>query len=326
MYKTISIIIPYFKESPGVLFPLLSSINNQVGIDWEKVECIMVNDGADNSLPDDFYGLFTNLDIKIIMCKINGGPGVARQVGIDEAHGEYVMFCDADDVIHNVAVLGVFFDEFTRQKPDVIMTPWVEELIENGKYIYITHSDEATWMHGKIFRRQYLIDNNIRFQDELRVHEDSYFLALAFAFTDKIVKIPITSYIWKYHTNSITRINNAEYTFKSMPEYIKAIETSYVEIERRAPMLMEYKIIQFITYVYFVTQKPEWQASENQTYLNILEIAFRKMIYRFTHYFREALQEKINEIYSQERIRLFNGCMETELFKDWVARMLGVAE
>ena len=106
MDKTISIIVPYYKESTEMLFPLLSSINNQLGIDFNKIEVLLVNDGANNRLPEEFLGMFNNLDIRTCCLMENRGPGVARQCGIEEAQGEYVMFCDADDVLHNVAVLA----------------------------------------------------------------------------------------------------------------------------------------------------------------------------------------------------------------------------
>jgi len=43
--------------------------------------------------------------------KENKGPGVARQVGLDAAQGKYVMFCDADDMIHNSGIIGAMIQE-----------------------------------------------------------------------------------------------------------------------------------------------------------------------------------------------------------------------
>ena len=184
MRKFLSIIIPRYKETEQDIFPLLSSINNQVGIDFDDIEVIIANDGGGlGELDQTFLGMF-NMDSTQINLEKNCGPGVARQVGLDIAKGEYVMFCDADDIIHNVGVIGAFIHECEVQSPDILSSSWLEEMImEDGKYTYINHNIENTWMHGKVLRRQFLIQNNIRFHDDLRVNEDSYFLAIAAACT-----------------------------------------------------------------------------------------------------------------------------------------------
>jgi len=102
-YKTISIVIPYYQETEEKVFPLLSSINNQVGIDFEKIEVILANDAGEMKVSNSFLDLFSNFKTIVVHCVENGGPGLARQKGLDHATGEYVIFCDADDVLQNVA-------------------------------------------------------------------------------------------------------------------------------------------------------------------------------------------------------------------------------
>ncbi len=140
MRKFLSIVVPRCKETEAEIFPLLSSIHNQAGIDFSDIEVLMANDGGDvPTLDKDFTELF-NFQIKQINLKENGGPGVARQAGLDAAQGEYVMFCDADDLLHSVGVLGAFMQEAEKSVPDIITSSWLEELRnENGGYRYITH-------------------------------------------------------------------------------------------------------------------------------------------------------------------------------------------
>lgn len=125
--KTLTIVIPYYKETEGDIFPLLSSINNQVGTDFNELEVILVNDGADNKFNRKFLDLFKNIKIQTIMVNENRGPGVARQIGLDNATGEYVLFCDADDILQNVAAISLFLQEIHNNHPDIITSQWVEE-------------------------------------------------------------------------------------------------------------------------------------------------------------------------------------------------------
>lgn len=323
MRKFLSIVIPRYNETEQDVFPLLTSINNQVGIDFDSIEVIVCNDGGGaGELNHDFLKLFGKLDIKQANLTENKGSGIARQTGIEAAKGQYLMFCDADDILHNVGVLGAMMQEADNKAPDILATNWLEELVTpDGQYRYLTHSHENTWMHGKLIRRQYLLQNDIRHHDSLRVHEDSYILALVSAFTDRQAYLDITSYVWKYHSDSITRRNNAVYTYDSIPTFIYACSEAHKEIEKRNPALMEYKIVQFILYNYFCFHQPGWLAEENRNYLRNAEAALVENIQPFLGYWRNVKAETLAEIYNQERSKNFVGCIENETLDEWCKRL-----
>lgn len=322
MHKDLSIIIPYYKEEPQDVAPLLWSINNQVGIDFRKIEIILVNDGGDNTLPDSLFEMI-NIDIDIIFLSNseNKGPGVARQTGLDKAHGEYVLFCDADDILHSVAVLGLFLAQIKENKPDIITTHWLEEVKTEDGMMYLTHTNEATWMHGKVFRQQFLTDNNIKFHPDFRVHEDTYFLALAYAHTQNITRVDIPTYVWKWHDNSITRRDNALYLFSSMPVHVKAVIAGFHELDKHVTEQMYYKVTQYLIYCYFTLHRAEWQADEVADYKREFETILSKEIKPYLHYFYESPQHFINTVYEQERMKSFTGHIESEPFYDWLENM-----
>jgi len=321
MSKFLSIIIPHYDEAERDMFPLLSSISGQVGIDFSDLEVIIANDGGAYQLDGDFFSLF-NMEIRQVCLADNGGPGVARQAGIFAANGEYVMFCDADDTLHSVGVVGALIQEARKNAPDILTTSWLEELLNpDGAYTYKPHDNDATWMHGKLLRRMFLVKNDIRFHPDLRVHEDSYFLCIATALAERGSTMPFTSYVWKYRPDSITRRDGAVYTYASIPTFIKACTMAHAEVEKRNPALMAYKILQFTLYNYFTFHRPDWLASEHKQYLEAAEAAFAEHIKPFWHYWQDAEAQTIAEVYNQERARSFGGCVENETVEAWIARI-----
>lgn len=319
----LSIIIPRYTETEQDIFPLLSSISGQCGIDFSELEVIIVNDGGGaGQLDNDFLSLF-KMEVRQISLSENRGPGVTRQVGLDSANGDYIMFCDADDMLHNVGVLSNFIGEAKNNVPDIITSDWLEEAVnQSGELVYITHNYESTWMHGKLLRRRFLLQNGIRFHDDLRVHEDSYFLGIASTLAGRTNHLPILSYVWKYRPDSITRRNNRIYSYESIPTFIKASCMGHKEIESRFPSVMEFRIIQFVLYIYFLLQAPEWHTMEHSTYLGDSEITFSEQMVPYWHYWQNAGQDKIAEIYNQERKKSFDGGIERETVEQWISRMM----
>lgn len=321
MRKFLSIIVPRFKESEEEIFPLLSSIQGQIGIELSDIEVIISNDGCERLINQTFLDLF-HMDIRQVDLEENRGPGVARQAGLEEARGEYVMFCDADDTLHNVGVLGALMQEAENNVPDILITPWLEEIVDQrGHYRYITHENDSTWMHGKLLRRNFLIQNHICFHNKLRVHEDSYFLCVATSFAERNRYLPVTSYVWKYNPKSITRKDDAIYSYNSIPEFIRACSLAHEIVDKRVPAQMTYKILQFTLYNYFCFHQPGWKTPEHDIYLKKAEETFVTCIAPMWHYWTDAEPQMITNVYNEERLKNFNGCVETETLWAWIERL-----
>lgn len=283
----LSIVIPQYKEGDKVVKRLLSSIDYQLNVNWDEVEVLVVNDGSDVKISK---SVFENLDnvkhIEYIELPKNVGPGLCRQAGLDKAQGEYVTFCDADDIYQNYGTLSLYLQEIRQRHPDILQTKWIEEIEqsivnESGEtstaLAYITHDFETTWMHGKCFRKQFLTDNNIRFSDKLLYHEDSYFLSTAFEITDKVSKLNYVTYVWTFDKGSITRRNNAAYSYESIPEFIRAIRYSLDWLKDKTPEKVPTKIVQLILYIYYMMQtNKQWGQKyvapiEEETYITLTQ-------------------------------------------------------
>lgn len=317
MRKFLSIIIPRYKETEKQIMSLLSSIDNQVKIDMDDIEVIIVNDGTEY-LDDNFCNLF-NFKITQVLLDKNVGPGIARQSGIDIAKGEYLMFCDADDILYSNEILSVFFHEIDccENNPDIILSSWLEET-END---LIIHRNENTWLFGKLIRKKYLEKNEIRFHPDLRVHEDSYFLALCRALTKNIIIIDNFSYIWKFNENSITRKNNQEYSYASIPEYIKTFSLASKVIEEKNPDDMPHRVTQFLMYLYFNSHQPNWQEESKKEYLIAVEEAISQQLPQYMKWYLTLSIEDVRWEYNEERKRSFSGFIEEETFYGWLKRL-----
>ncbi|WP_165043905.1 glycosyltransferase family 2 protein [Dysgonomonas sp. ZJ709] len=92
----VSIIIPVYNVEPYLEECILSLLNQT----YANTELLFINDAStDKSLGIlEQYHLIDNR-ISIINLKENKGPGYARNIGIENAHGEYILFVDSDDYI-----------------------------------------------------------------------------------------------------------------------------------------------------------------------------------------------------------------------------------
>lgn len=323
MRKALSIIVPRYRETERDIFPLFSSISNQVGIDFQDIEVYVTTDGGGGPpLDENFLSLF-NFETRQFRREENGGCGPARQTAIDKANGDYILCCDADDVLHNVGALQTMMLEAEKSSPDILTSEFLEELrMPDGRYLYGPHGREECWMHGKLLRRGFLEWYNIRFRDDLKVHEDSYFLCIAMSLAGKIMHLPATTYVWKFHPDSITRRNNGAYAYETVPEHIKAVTMAWEIVERWRPEQMEDRVVQFVHYNFFTLHRTDWQEQCRKELLNKAEDAFAQAMRPWMHcYFSTPISARL-ESYNREREKLFRNGMEKETLLAWLNRLL----
>jgi hypothetical protein len=311
-------------ETEREMTPILSSLNNQAGVDYWGIETLLARDGGGRELDKGFLAMFRNLapNMRALALPRNMGPGMARQAGLSEARGDYAMFCDADDTLHSVGVLGAFLEQ-AAAAPDIVASEWLEEAREGGRFAYLTHAHENTWLHGKMFRRAFLMENGIAFHPGLRVHEDSYFLAVASAYRPKTAWLPFPTYVWRHAPGSITRRDGGAYRFDSMPEFARAIGLSWARAALADPASLPERVCQLACYMYFATQGAAWRegpaaAARREAAERALAAQLGRGYWRA---FDSAPAALLAGTYSLERAKSFAGEMERELFADWIGRL-----
>ena len=294
----LSIIIPTYNTNITDIFGLLSSIRTQLAVDWTQVETIIVND-AGEPMPGTLFGCFAPLKIRQISLADNGGPGVARQAGIDAAEGEYLMFADADDVLHNVGVLAAVLGEITEAgQPDILVTKWLEEVrTDDGRMVYTTHNTDWTWMHGKVIRAEFARQTGVRHHPDLRIHEDSYYLNCLSAHSPRVQESDTISYVWRWHDESITRRDGGVYTYQSVPTFLRAVGLADAYIEGVNRESMPERIAYRLCYIYHLTHSDGW--IERPEYRRAAEEALVREIAPYMHWYDDCPEDQRRAVYAQ---------------------------
>ena len=111
-----SIIIPVYNVERYLEECLLSV----VGQTYKDFEIILVDDGSPDSCPE-ICDEWAKKDSRVkVIHKENGGAASARNMGIDKATGEYVLFLDGDDYWSNNKVLSKLYERLSLTKTQVL--------------------------------------------------------------------------------------------------------------------------------------------------------------------------------------------------------------
>lgn len=221
----IDIIIPCYKARK-TLSRLLSSIAIQSVVN--DITVTIVND-FDNEGYSDIISLYQNLDIHYLQLKENKGSGVARQHGLDHTSGDYVVFADADDCFASTFALELLRQELIEHEADMVNGAFERNFIIDDKTKVVPTEQSITWMHGKMFKREFLVKNNICFHPTLRLNEDVYFNQLFYCYEPKVVNLRKIVYSWIDTEGSLTNTHK----YKVLSDFVNACKEFNKEVIAR---------------------------------------------------------------------------------------------
>ena len=211
-YK-ISIIMPIFNAEKYLERTINSIIHQSIG--FEKIELILVNDNSTDATKDimDYYSEKYD-NIKSFHSTINHGyPGYGRNIGIENASSEYIMFIDNDDT-YNPKYCEIMYSNIVNNDVDCVSANYniiektgikkqnifdrvssskndEHKLVKLTDFYYMV--DTEVWT--KIFKKDILIKNKIRFIEN-GLNEDSLFLYNYYFYSDKLLYIEYYGYNW----------------------------------------------------------------------------------------------------------------------------------
>lgn len=245
----VSIIVPIY-NAERYLSKCIESILAQ---SYKEIEVILVNDGStDNSLSTCKRYAITDERIKIID-KENSGVSDTRNVGIEAATGEYICFSDADDYLMpdyveyllklckqndaDIAYSSEMFTTFHKEQIEQdcvrILTP---ELATEAILLY----NVPVGVYCKIFKRDFLISNYIRFYSDIFIGEGFNFNTYAFQRANKIVAGKRKIYFYRRDNNesAMTHFNVRKCTMAI--EAIAQIRKDLIINTKRVKLALDY--------------------------------------------------------------------------------------
>lgn len=324
----LQILIPQYKETDKIVKPLLDSIAIQQNVDFAEIGVIICNDGTDAHLSNELINSYPYA-VEYHLEPHRGVSGT-RNACLDYATADYVMFCDADDMLFNACGLYIIFREIENGGFDSLVSAFVEEtrhLVDKSP-LYVNHDMDTTFVHGKIHRRKYLLDNGIRWNNDLTIHEDSYFNCLCQKLSQDVKYCPTAFYLWKWRDDSVCR-HDPKYilkTYNNMLDSNTALVKQFIK-RKRLPDAQFYAV-SMIYDAYFTMNKNEWIAQENQQYRMDVEKRFKRYYAEFETLFESCPNDIRSQIIMGIKNRMFSEglLMETQTFDQWIEHIKKMEE
>lgn len=224
MSAKVSVIIPVYNVEK-YLREALDSVVNQT---LKDIEIICVDDCSPDNCPailDEYASKDSR--VKVIHLKENGGAGRARNIALDIAEGEYIMFLDPDDWFE-LDACELAYNQIAKNNDDFVYFNYYKYIEDTGKYIlgtrriepFVKYWDSSSFSFSDldtlkylvsgesvfhIFRKSFLNKNNIRYSTE-HFCEDTLFYIHSIVCSSTVSVIPKPIYTYRIHNKSATTI------------------------------------------------------------------------------------------------------------------------
>lgn len=207
----VSVIIPVY-NSEAYIEEAIESVLKQ---NLKEVEIILIDDGSTDKSLDICHRYSKEYSNINLISQKNLGPGAARNRGMKIATGEYITFLDSDDVIPKNTFKQVY-SILKKTESDIFIgnilcfddvrkwhLPYMRKVFENKNTLLIGNFNEIPQVNytpsvcNKWFKKSMLINNNISFNENIKVAEDLLFTQKAFINSKKIVAKDIDIYNYR---------------------------------------------------------------------------------------------------------------------------------
>lgn len=199
-----SVIIPAF-NCAGTIGNTVESIQKS-GL--PDCEIVVVDDGSTDGTADRLEELSKQYGNICIVSQKNGGVSSARNLGLQHACGDYILFVDADDLIEEGGLIHAA-EILDQEKPDVLIFGMTmeylcfgkcyrkdtlvsgcegllsqAELINNLRALFSCNYLTPVW--NKLIRRELIVNHGIRFDESMHVMEDCLFSLQCLQYCKKV--------------------------------------------------------------------------------------------------------------------------------------------
>lgn len=224
---TISIIIPIYNVECFIRRCLESVIEQEFNA--YNIECILVDDcSTDRSVEiaqeiiSSYHG--SGISFILLQHRVNKGVSAARNTGVSAASGEFLFFIDSDDVVMENTLKYLFSYLVDHNHVDMVVgnSLWTEQLYlsntpatSNKETTYLIDDKTIIWrlvlrrkidrqVVNKLIRRSVIIDNNIIFDDNVKIYEDVLWTYKLYLNVSSLLIVPALTYLYEPNLSSLT--------------------------------------------------------------------------------------------------------------------------
>ena len=299
-HKKIQFLVPQYKENEETISFLLDSIESQIHVDKKDMGVIICSDGGEYVLDQKFLDKYS-YDIQYVICE-HRGVSATRNSALILSDAEYVMFCDADDgFVSNIGVYSLVRSLDLNPTSEMLSSKIFIEGITNDFPEFSIGGHNDTFVHGKIFRRDFLISNDLFFDERLKIHEDSYFCNIVNFFAKHKTYNNNAFYCWRKNPNSVS---NQEYYFVKTMWRLLLTNNSLVNMMKSINIekgSISYTVVDVIMQFYCELQNKEWYLEEHKEYLDRTYGVLYWYIVNNIEYYNSISEDNFKSILSNVR-------------------------
>ena len=219
----ISVIIPVFNVQEYISSCIESVLNQS----FQNFEIVVVNDGSTDLSLSILEHYAEDIRIRIIT-QVNQGLSSARNTGLKEASGKYILYLDGDDMLEKTA-LDSIVSVMEQIDPDLVLfdgksfsnqEDLIKKSVNNTDYYLRKHdypglysgpelmkemnnnNDYRQNVNMQAAKRNFLIENNLFFYPGI-IHEDNLYTFMAMLKAKKIIYLRKQFYLRRLRSNSI---------------------------------------------------------------------------------------------------------------------------
>lgn len=273
-HKRLQFLVPQYKETEEVISFLLDSIEHQVDIDKNDIGVIICSDGGNYILNQEFLDKYS-YDIDYIVCE-HRGVSATRNSAFLLSDADYVMYCDSDDGFCNIFGIKIIFEnidlcEKEKKLFDILSIQFYSEkqADEEKPWSLSICNHNNIYIHSRVYRRDFLVENDLYFNEKIWANEDSFFniSTTFYSKNTKILNVPI--YVWRGNPQSVT--HDPKYIMKTLHQLIysndSVIETMLLLNKDKKEIAQS--AFDVICKVYLDMNRPCWYEKENREYMDI---------------------------------------------------------
>lgn len=214
-----SVIIPIYNAECTLkrcLDSLLSQLNS-------SIEVLLINDGSTDSSSDICKEYLSRSECFKYYEQENVGVSAARNIGLENAKGEYILFVDSDDYVtddyferisyyinDNNPDLLLFGAKYLNRSAFTIVS-YDNDMSYSGKeiaphYFSLYKQDKVYTLWNKVFKNKIISENKIYFDSKLHVGEDAVFIFHYFLYTNLLAECKdVLYFVDESNQNSLSR-------------------------------------------------------------------------------------------------------------------------